>query len=190
MKTLILILLSFLLINCSQDKLPLISQPSEQESQLVKQVGDSLAMKLLGSLKTELLKSIEEKGLAGSVSFCNLQAAELTASVSPNIKRISAKVRNPKNKASFSEQKALDFYFSQGDSIVPFFIQKIEQNNIRYFQYYKPLTIQPLCLNCHGSRENIPADVKQKLAELYPNDNAINYKLDELRGLVRVKVQL
>ena len=37
-----------------------------------------------------------------------------------------------------------------------------------------------VCLNCHGS--NIKEPVKEKIAELYEGDKAINYKKGDLRG--------
>ena len=43
-----------------------------------------------------------------------------------------------------------------------------------------------MCTACHGSPDQISPEVKAKLAELYPNDKAVNYKLGELRGAVVV----
>ncbi|WP_420021937.1 c-type heme family protein, partial [Candidatus Kryptonium thompsonii] len=27
----------------------------------------------------------------------------------------------------------------------------VEENGVRYLRYFKPLIVQPMCLNCHGS---------------------------------------
>jgi hypothetical protein len=52
------------------------------------------------------------------------------------------------------------------------------------FHYAKPILMQPMCLSCHGNSEQISAEVKAKLSELYPNDKAINYEAGQLRGAV------
>ena len=49
-----------------------------------------------------------------------------------------------------------------------------------YFRYMKAIPTGGVCLNCHGS--NIKEPVKEKIAELYEGDKAINYKKGDLRG--------
>lgn len=46
--------------------------------------------------------------------------------------------------------------------------------------------IQALCLNCHGSSENISTDVKNILNTKYPDDRAVGYQKDDLRGAVSI----
>jgi cytochrome c553 len=55
--------------------------------------------------------------------------------------------------------------------------------------YYKPIrTGMPACLKCHGNTEtDINAATKAKLNELYPNDLATGYKLNDFRGLWKVE---
>ena len=57
----------------------------------------------------------------------------------------------------------------------------------RYFRYMKALPVQPLCLSCHGAAENIPDQVKAKLAIEYPHDRATGYGLDQIRDAVTIK---
>ena len=55
---------------------------------------------------------------------------------------------------------------------------KDENNN--KFVYVKAIRIKEVCLNCHGS--NISSDLKKEIQKLYPDDKAINYKLNDIRG--------
>jgi len=46
----------------------------------------------------------------------------------------------------------------------------------------------PACLKCHGNIEtDINVSTRNKLTELYPNDLATGYKLNEFRGLWKVE---
>jgi hypothetical protein len=51
----------------------------------------------------------------------------------------------------------------------------------------KPIIVQVECLNCHGSRTDIMPDVKNLIAQNYPGDKAIGYKMGDLRGAVSIK---
>jgi hypothetical protein len=52
-----------------------------------------------------------------------------------------------------------------------------------------PITIsQPLCLQCHGSENDISAETKAALLKIYPQDKATGYQLDDLRGIWRIRV--
>jgi hypothetical protein len=54
--------------------------------------------------------------------------------------------------------------------------------------YYKPILVQSMCLNCHGS---IPGQLKPEVAavvdSLYPGDLARNYKEGDLRGAWHIR---
>ena len=63
----------------------------------------------------------------------------------------------------------------------------VEENGQSYYRFMKPLAIKPVCLSCHGSEENIPATVQAELEKHYPFDQAVNYKVGDLRGAVSIK---
>ena len=44
----------------------------------------------------------------------------------------------------------------------------------------KAIPTDGLCLQCHGTA--IPAEVADKLAELYPHDKAVGYREGDIRG--------
>jgi hypothetical protein len=47
-----------------------------------------------------------------------------------------------------------------------------------------------MCLSCHGSvKQNISAETLKVINENYPDDKAIGYGLNELRGLFVVEME-
>jgi hypothetical protein len=53
-------------------------------------------------------------------------------------------------------------------------------------RYAKAIAIQPQCLSCHGSAQDIAAQLSEKLRIEYPNDQATGYSVGQLRGAVVV----
>lgn len=46
----------------------------------------------------------------------------------------------------------------------------------------RPIAQRPVCANCHGPVENLSATVRRELAERYPADKAVGFKVGEIRG--------
>lgn len=44
-----------------------------------------------------------------------------------------------------------------------------------------------MCLQCHGSEKDIKPETLAKIKSLYPNDKAIGYQENEMRGLMVIK---
>jgi len=51
----------------------------------------------------------------------------------------------------------------------------------------KALPTQDLCLNCHGTPDRFDASVQAKLKELYPDDKAVGYQTEQIRGAITIK---
>jgi hypothetical protein len=50
--------------------------------------------------------------------------------------------------------------------------------------YFKPILLQPLCLNCHGNEElDISPAVLAMLKKEYPEDKATGFAAGDLRGM-------
>jgi hypothetical protein len=47
--------------------------------------------------------------------------------------------------------------------------------------YVEPIFVQPLCVTCHGGE--LESDLKAKLTELYPADQATGYAAGDFRGV-------
>ena len=56
-----------------------------------------------------------------------------------------------------------------------------------YHRFMKPIAIKPVCLSCHGGKDDISEIVQAELAKHYPFDQAVNYKEGDLRGAISIK---
>jgi hypothetical protein len=199
MKRLILIsnsIIILLSIGCSTTDVK-ISEPSNEESQKIKSIGDSLSKKLIAALKGELSKAIQEKGVINAIQVCNLKALPITKQIgtseeySIDIKRTTSKYRNPQNKPNVVEELALEQYrklYKENQPLPEYFIQKISEDNNDYYNYYKPLKTASLCLLCHGDPQTMDESLKDILKRLYPNDLATGHNEGDFRALLRIKI--
>jgi hypothetical protein len=55
------------------------------------------------------------------------------------------------------------------------------------YRYMRALPTQPLCLNCHGSPEQLTPAVLEKLKALYPDDKAVGYRPGDIRGAITIR---
>ena len=173
----------------------LIASPIKKETQIksVVKIGEKGSQLLLKTLGKNMKKNMKNGGVMQALDFCSNEAYSLTESVNrklPNgvrVKRVSGKFRSPANKASSDELAVIKtFETMQKSNIVlpPYLVQRV--NNHTY-KYYKPLLInKKVCLKCHGNIKDI--DLKREIANKYPIDNALGYKMGDLRGAVIVTV--
>ena len=128
------------------------------------------------------------------IEFCSGRALALTDSVSGSlgegisIKRVSEKARNPANAPDASELEALRHFaaaLGETGELPEDWVQRTPAGELRY---YRPLTMQPICLACHGDPATMNPLVLDALGEAYPEDLATGYETGDLRGLVRVTV--
>ena len=136
--------------------------------------------KILGK---NLMESIQKKGTLEALAFCNHQAIPLTDSMSTkfnaSIKRVSDKNRNPNNKANKEELKYIAQFkkdLATKQEIKPVVIEKGNQ-----VQFYYPIETNTMCLQCHGTQ--IKPEVQKQILKLYPNDLAVGYGENEVRGI-------
>ena len=149
--------------------------------------GQEITANVQAVLLSNVGKAIQTGGTEYAVEFCNLEASSIVDSLNGvfgcNISRVSAQNRNPLNALStvqeklmwelFANEQLADTVLQSGNDLV----------------YYKPIrTGMPACLKCHGNPEtDINAATKQKLEQLYPNDLATSYQLNDFRGLWKVE---
>lgn len=134
-------------------------------------------------LKQNLTSAMQAGGPVAAVTFCQLQASEITASAHKNgwrVSRVSEKNRNAHNLADDYESGILQQFAQRhnaGESYDNMWSVAEHEGEIRVL---KAIAVQEPCLACHG--ENISADVQQLLKDKYPADLATGYKNGELRG--------
>lgn len=156
------------------------------------ELGKRIAMQTKSTLGSNLKKAINTKGTEGALSFCATKAITLTDSMATllnaKVKRVSDKNRNPLNKANSSEMEYINAAkkaLSQNQQIIP----KLIKTELGHTAYY-PIMTNKMCLQCHGSpNQDISPEVYSKIKQLYPEDMAIGYKSDELRGIWVIEME-
>lgn len=131
------------------------------------------------ALKQALMEGMEQ-GPVAAVSVCNVKAPAIAVESSragTKVGRASHKLRNPANEAPDWVKPILDAYVANPGDHAP---RKVALAGGRA-GYVEPILIQPLCLTCHGSA--LAPDVAARIAELYPQDQAVGFELDDLRGV-------
>jgi nitrate reductase cytochrome c-type subunit len=105
----------------------------------------------------------------------------MSAKYHATIKRVSDKNRNPNNKANAEELVYIEQFKKQLASKKepkPVMVDKGET-----VQFYYPIPTNTMCLQCHGKPNDINPAVRAKTLKLYPNDLAIGYGENEVRGI-------
>ncbi|MEN8928595.1 MAG: DUF3365 domain-containing protein, partial [Flavobacteriales bacterium] len=143
------------------------------------------------TLGKNLMAAVKELGPAGAVEFCNIQAIPITDSMSQlynaHIKRVTDKPRNPNNQANEEEIAFINQLKedkANGIKTAP----KVTQSNGKKLGYYA-IETNTMCNKCHGEKESqISSDTYRKIVKLYPEDKAIDYKENEIRGIWVVEI--
>lgn len=165
---------------------------SAQREKAAQQVAQQFIQQLGGQLKKEM----KANGPVAAIKVCKEIAPGIANQLSLEngwrVTRVTTKPRNVllgtadswerESLAAFESRAAKgEQYASMAKAEV------VDESGKAYFRYMKPLAIQPVCLTCHGSDEQIPDGVKAALDTAYPHDEARGYKLGELRGAVSIK---
>src|SRR5690606_3945094 len=123
--------------------------------------------------------AIGQHGFDSAISFCNQEAYTLTHIYGDSviIKRTAARVRNSDNAPDSLEQAvwlAIHSSILEGNKPGNQLIRKPDSYEVHYF---KPILLQPMCLNCHGDpQKEIQPTTLTKIQQLYPHDQAVGFK--------------
>ena len=181
-----------LLFACNENPKPASEDLSEAEKQAYIKKGKSIAMATFSTLSAELGKALEEGGVSQAVEVCNIAAMPLVDSLSKahnaTIRRTSLKVRNPKNTPSADELKILNDYAKNAETRDKIELQIIEVDGM--VSFYAPIMTKPLCLKCHGKiGETLNEEDYEVIKKLYPDDQAIGYDNENLRGIWSIQFE-
>lgn len=157
-----------------------LAERQQKSKQVVKE--------FMGQLKGELKNSIKAGGPLNAVDVCNktapLIADSLSKKYSWKVARTSLKTRNPENAPDAWETKVLNVFDerkNQGEDVkLISYSEAIEVKGRKYFRFMKAIPTGEICLKCHG--DNIEPELAKKLKEKYPHDQAVGYKLGDVRG--------
>lgn len=165
------------------------SAPSEEEVTRVTGRGEAAANALMERLGGQLKGAMESGGPVAAIAVCQQVALPLTAAAGAEfegvtIKRTTLKPRNPANSPDDMDRAVLNGMSAQSPP----------QPAIRWADgvahYYRPLLIQEVCLKCHGDPATFPKELTEALASGYPDDAATGYSLGDLRGAIRVTIDV
>jgi hypothetical protein len=134
---------------------------------------DALAGELQGALRA----AMRESGPVAAIDVCKKAAPKIAGEISAEqgvkIGRTSFRLRNPKNTPPawaaelVERQESKPAYLTgPGGELGAFF----------------PIHVRAPCMICHGPAEKIPSNVKERLARLYPDDEATGFEPRDLRG--------
>ena len=135
------------------------------------------------------MAALQRGGTKEAIPFCNIKALPITDSMAQayraKIKRVTNRARNPLNAADEFEVAIIEKYgqqLSEGKTLHP---QLRDDSGSTI--YYFPIVTNTMCLQCHGTPG---AEVKQltleQLKNYYPQDKAVEYGPNEIRGLWKV----
>jgi hypothetical protein len=155
----------------------------------------SLTAKLAGTLMPRLQQEIAAHGTARALTVCAEVAQPLTveaAGEGASLRRVSLRARNPADRPDEVERRVLEELqaaHAAGELPVEYHLT-LDGPEGRELRYFKPIVVQPLCLRCHGEPASLEPEVRARLAELYPDDQAVGYREGDLRGAVSVRIAL
>jgi len=152
--------------------------------------GKFIASSTKSQLGKKLLAALKTKGSEGAVTFCNTKALPITYSKNNEfkvrIKRATDKPRNGLNKADKEELKYITLFKEQlkTNTIKPQLVETKDE-----FHFYSPIKTNKMCMQCHGdiNEKEISDKTYNRIKKLYPNDKAINYKPNQIRGVFSIR---
>ena len=157
------------------------------------------ARKVAGSVPPKLLAVLTEEigknGPEGAILVCRDKAPQLAKAASDetgwSVRRVSLRNRNPRAVPDGWERAALEDFdrrAASGESATT--LEKAEivtEGGKQSYRYMRALPTQSLCLNCHGSPEQLTPAVLEKLKALYPDDKAVGYRPGDIRGAITIR---
>ncbi|AZG73373.1 DUF3365 domain-containing protein [Shewanella livingstonensis] len=162
------------------------------EQQILEQQANQRIGEFSQALKGQLQAAIKQGGLMNAVTVCQSVAPAIAAQHSKDgwtLTRTSLRVRNAGNSPDAWELAQLQKFEQMNVAINQAGQQTnkpivasayIVNGNNTAFRYMKAIPTQELCLGCHGS--NINLELSALIHKTYPNDNAINFALGDIRG--------
>ncbi len=186
----ILIFLAIFALSCNKKTEEEAKIESAKTSMLEKDkyldLGNKITAETFQSLSTELMNAVNQGGLESAVEYCNVQALPITAkfetTYNVKIKRVGTRIRNEQNKPDEIEAEVIKMFQLNIDSNKDTKPVVMKLGDI--YHYFNYIRTKPMCLNCHGTKgETLQDSVYKKILEKYPNDQAIAYKKNDLRGI-------
>lgn len=145
--------------------------------------GDRIVAMTFDTLRRSLQGAIAQGNFEGAIAFCRAQAHPVTSTYADTfrIRRTALRVRNPDNRPDSLELAVLIAMGNEMQGGRQAGVKVVRTTNKIHF--FKPIVLQAMCLNCHGAPGQQIADpTLSRIRELYPADQAVNFREGDLRG--------
>lgn len=174
-----------------EEMLSYLQDLSAEEKELLRK-GQDVALATQKVLGANLNNALSNGDVSDAMKFCSEKAISLTDSLSEafnvGIKRVSNQYRNPDNAPDLDELQYIlqsKKRMTMNEAIHPS-LNYIDDQVVGYY----PILTNAMCLQCHGNKQDISSDVRSQLESLYPEDKAIEYGINDLRGIWVVEIPL
>lgn len=161
------------------------AKPSPEANAQALAQADEAATTLGRTLKARLQAALPQ-GVEQAMSVCADEAqamgAKVAAEQEAKVGRSSLRVRNPKNEGPDWVRAWLQAQGERPAAGVEGFARIEETASGPVARVLKPIAVEPACVLCHGAPESLAPEVKEILAERYPQDRATGYQVGDLRG--------
>ncbi|GJL61601.1 MAG: hypothetical protein NPIRA04_02550 [Nitrospirales bacterium] len=166
-----------------------IMDPKEKAANVV-------AGEFLKELGAALTAEMKKGGPTEAITMCTGLAPKIANRLSRGngwrVTRVGTRVRNPLlGMPDAWEQEVLKQFSTRAKDGERFtemtYSEVVSEPGGQYFRFMKPIGIQPKCLLCHGTPQQIPEAIQDMLNKHYPHDAATGYKVGDLRGAVSIK---
>ena len=148
-----------------------------------------------GELISTLFRELEDGNPINAIHVCSEKAQEMSVRFSTEslrIRRVSRRYRNPADEPDEYELARLDQLQALHDrqELPTESVQVVREGGTKSLRYMKPIVIKQPCMLCHGQVGEIDDTVLDSIHSKYPGDQAIGYKVGDLRGAFTVVVDL
>jgi len=187
------VMVGLLLAGCGSEKKADDTAATYSDDQLVAQASQKLIGEFGRELKSELMTAMKAGGAVNALEVCKVRAPEIAAAHTAggvwSIARVTDRYRNLDNKATEAQMTILARFADTTQPGNTFAQWKVDSLGDSSYCFYQAIRTGDLCLNCHGPVDKLAPGVKEKLAELYPDDLATGYASGDLRGMFVVTMK-
>lgn len=154
------------------------------------------AMTLMKELGGELKRAMRSGGPQEAIAVCTERAPAITARISRErgwkVTRVSSRYRNPLlGMPDAWEAETLEVFRQRHADGEPYKgmsrAERVSVNGRADFRYMQAIPMQGLCMSCHGPKEALAPEVRERLEERYPHDRAIGFSVGDLRGAFSIR---
>ena len=153
----------------------------EQSRELSQQLQQQLGAKLMAAMRAE--------GPVHAIGVCNVEAPliaeQLSVAEQVVVGRTAIRYRNPANAPSTEQAEVMAQFAAQlraDPTQIPETLLTLDNGEQHYL---RAIVMQPQCSVCHGA--NIAQPVADAIAAKYPNDQATDFAVGDLRGAFLIK---